>query len=248
MTFLDKQLTGGNKYSGKAFKELKGTGKVKLGDIKIGKKFIEKALKDSPYSVGWASAFKEAQEQNPTLAPDYNYYQSYKPFKKIGQKLGIEKIDTVDELSDVISFAKAIGSKLYGSDQTTPEELEATQGYTGLKTTGAPAPGGFGSKKQSIEPEKLDVSGLTDDEGNPLGQVKPVEGPTIEELSNQLKILQDKIDNPTVDPSTKSFTETLKPAKFQQKNQTPKQLKLLAGGLGEYFGQQGLRIQSLLNT
>jgi len=46
---------------------------------------------------------------------------------------------------------------------------------------------------------------------------------------------------------TKSFTETLKPAKIEQKAQTPEQLKLLSGGISQYFGQKGLRIQSLLN-
>lgn len=234
-----------NPYSGKNFKKLQGGKKIKLGDIKIGTKFIDKILEDSPYSTDWVSAFEAAQAESPSLTPDYNYYKSTKAFKKAAKKLGIAEIDTVGELADIFSFAKAAQQKLYGA-QASPGELPVTEGYTGLKTSGAPSPSSPGSQKQPLEPKLLDVSGLTDDEGNALGQVKAVEGPTIEELTNQLKVLQDKIDNPTVDPLAKSFTETLKPAKFEQKAQSPYQIKLMSG-LGQYFGQKGLRIQSLLN-
>jgi len=234
-----------NPYSGKSFKKLQGGKKIKLGDIKIGTKFIDKILENSPYSTGWVSAFEAAQAESPSLTPDYNYYKSTKAFKKAGKKLGIAEIDTVEELADIFSFAKAAQQKLYGT-QASPEELPVTEGYTGLKTSGAPTASSPGAQKQALEPKELDVSGLTDDEGNALGQVEAVKGPTIEELTNQLKVLQDKIDNPTVDPLAKSFTESLKPAKIQQKAQTPYQIKLQSG-LEQYFGQTGLRIQSLLN-
>ena len=234
-----------NKYKNKFVQALKNQGKVKVGAIKIGTKFIDKILQDSPYSTDWVSAFQKAQAESPSLSPDYNYYQSKKPFKKVAKKLGIEQIDTVQELADIFSFAKAAGKGLYG-EQDTPGELPTTEGYTGLKTGSVPSPSSPGAQKQPLEPKLMDVSGLTDDEGNELGQVKPVEDPTIEELTNQLKVLQDKIDNPTVDPFAKSFTESLKPAKFEQKAQTPYQIKLQSG-LGQYFGQKGLRIQSLLN-
>ena len=234
-----------NKYKNKFVQTLKNPNKVKIGDIKIGTKFLSKVLESSPYNPDWVSAFKAAQAESPSLSPDYNYYQSKKPFKKVAQKLGIDKIDTIEELADVISFAKAGVKGLYG-EQDTPEELPTTEGYTGLKTGGVPTASSPGAQKQALEPKELDVSGLTDDEGNALGQVEAVKGPTIEELTNQLKVLQDKIDNPTVDPLAKSFTESLKPAKIQQKAQTPYQIKLQSG-LGQYFGQKGLRIQSLLN-
>jgi len=244
---LESKLTSPtsyNKFSDLTFKKKGNT--IKFGKWTIGKSFVDKILADSPYSTNWVSAFQEAQKSSPSLAPNYDYYQSFKHFQKVGKKLGYKKVDTIEELADVFNFAKAIGSKLY-PNETAPAELASTPGYSGLKTTGVVAADSPGLQKQPLEPELLDVSSLTDDQGVTPGQVKPVEGPTIEELTNQLKVLQDKIDNPTVAPLTKSFTETLKPAKIEQKAQTPEQLKLLSGGISQYFGQKGLRIQSLLN-
>lgn len=240
---LETKLKGTNKFANLTFKDLGN--KVKLGKWTIGKQFVDKILEGSPYSSDWVSAFQTAQQKNPNLAPDYDYYQSFQPYKKVAKKLGFDAIDTVAELSDIFSFAKTIGSKLY-PNKVSPAELSTTQGYTGLQTTSTPAEGSPGTIEQAIEPKALDVSTLTSTEGDALGQVKPVEGPTIEELTNQLKVLQEKIDKPTVEPLAKSFTETLKPAKFEQKAQSPYQIKLMSG-LGQYFGQQGLRIQSLLN-
>ena len=232
-----------NKFANLKYKKKGNT--IKFGKWTIGKQFVDKILKDSPYSTDWTSALQEAQKTSPSLAPNYDYYQSFKHFIKVGKKLGYKKLDTTQKLKDVFDFAQTIGKKLYPG-QASPAELESTPGYTGLQTTGAVSPTSPGLKTQSIEPEALDVSGLTDDEGNALGQVKAVKGPTIEELTNQLKVLQDKVDNPTISSFDKSFAETLKPAQFQQKAQTPYQIKLQSG-LGQYFGQKGLRIQSLLN-